>query len=166
MSGQRPTVSLDSNLLLYAYARNLPEHPKAREFLEGLSGREDVAISEFVLVEFYRLLRLRVLHARPLSAGEAAEVVQTYRAHPRWSLVGFPESRSSEIHDELWRRAAQPQFAYRRIFDARLALVLRHHGVTDFATANVRDFDGFGFRRVWNPLQDGAGPGRQGKERR
>ena len=26
------------------------------------------------------------------------------------------------------------------------------HGVTDFATANVEDFEGLGFRRVWNPL--------------
>jgi predicted nucleic acid-binding protein len=35
---------------------------------------------------------------------------------------------------------------------ARLALTLRHHGVTEFATANPRDFQGFGFTRVWNPL--------------
>jgi hypothetical protein len=24
--------------------------------------------------------------------------------------------------------------------------------VTEFATANVKDFDGLGFRRAWNPL--------------
>jgi predicted nucleic acid-binding protein len=36
--------------------------------------------------------------------------------------------------------------------DARLALTLRHHGVTEFATSNVKDFEGFGFNRVWNPL--------------
>ncbi|MFM8358316.1 MAG: hypothetical protein ACKOET_07130 [Verrucomicrobiota bacterium] len=29
---------------------------------------------------------------------------------------------------------------------------LRHDGVTEFATANVKDFEGFGFERVWNPL--------------
>jgi hypothetical protein len=32
-------------------------------------------------------------------------------------------------------------------------LTLRRQGVTDFATANVKDFKGFGFRRVWNPLE-------------
>jgi toxin-antitoxin system PIN domain toxin len=146
-------ISLDSNLLLYAYALNLPEHARAREFVESLAAREDVAISEFVLVEFYRLLRLPVLHAHPLSAAQAARVIQTYRRHPRWSVVGFPEGNSSGIHAELWRLAAHPGFAYRRIFDARLALVLRHHGITDFATANVKDFEGFGFARVWNPLE-------------
>lgn len=40
---------------------------------------------------------------------------------------------------------------------ARLALTLRHHGVTEFVTANVKDFEGFGFTRVWNPLAS-AGP--------
>lgn len=48
--------------------------------------------------------------------------------------------------------AATADFAIRRIVDARLALTLRHHGVTDFATSNVKDFEGFGFTRVWNPL--------------
>jgi hypothetical protein len=38
------------------------------------------------------------------------------------------------------------------VFDARLALTLRHHGVSEFATANIKDSAGFGFDRVWNPL--------------
>ena len=38
------------------------------------------------------------------------------------------------------------------MIDARLALTLRHHGVTEFATANLKDFEGFGFAKVWNPL--------------
>ena len=27
-------------------------------------------------------------------------------------------------------------------------------GVTEFATVNVKDFDGLGFRKVWNPLTE------------
>jgi hypothetical protein len=26
------------------------------------------------------------------------------------------------------------------------------HGVTEFAASNAKDFQGFGFTRVWNPL--------------
>jgi len=26
-------------------------------------------------------------------------------------------------------------------------------GVTEFATLNVKDFQGLGFQRVWNPLE-------------
>jgi predicted nucleic acid-binding protein len=54
---------------------------------------------------------------------------------------------------EVWRQAAARSFAIRRIIDARLALTLRHHGVTEFATSNEKDFAGFGFARVWNPLK-------------
>jgi len=149
-------ISIDSNLLLYGLASNMAEHRAARAFLEGLVAREDVAISEFVLVELYRLLRLPSLHAHPLSAAKATAVIQQYRCHPRWRIVGFPEGGSPALHDELWRMASWADFAYRRIFDARLALTLRQHHVTEFATANVKDFQGFGFTRVWNPLASGV----------
>ena len=53
---------------------------------------------------------------------------------------------------EVWPETARPGFAFRRIIDLRLARTLRHHGVTEFATTNVKDFNGQGFERVWNPL--------------
>ena len=48
--------------------------------------------------------------------------------------------------------AGTEQFARRRLFDARTAVSHRQHGVTEFATANVKDFQDVGFSRVWNPL--------------
>ena len=57
---------------------------------------------------------------------------------------------------EVWSHAAAPGFARRRVYDTRLALTLRHHGITEFATANGKDFQGFGFTRVWNPLSTAA----------
>jgi hypothetical protein len=48
---------------------------------------------------------------------------------------------------------SRKSFARRRIYDARLALSLLRQGVTAFATANVKDFEEFGFNRVWNPLE-------------
>jgi len=56
------------------------------------------------------------------------------------------------IVDDVWAAAGQRGFARRRIFDARLALTLRSHGVTDLATANGKEFSGFGFAKAWNPL--------------
>jgi len=43
--------------------------------------------------------------------------------------------------------------AFRRIIDTRLGLTLLHHGVSEFATTNKKDFAGLGFQRLWNPLQ-------------
>jgi toxin-antitoxin system PIN domain toxin len=143
---------MDANLLLYCYSQASPLHQRAREFLEGLALRDDVAISEFVLVEFYTLLRNPVVLVNPLAAAEAVEVVEIYRHHPHWMLLGF-DPDSVGLHNELWSIAGEQGFARRRIYDARLALSLRRQAVTDFATANVKDFDSFGFTRVWNPLE-------------
>lgn len=144
-------TSLDTNLLLYAYSVAAPEHAAARAFLIGLSHRDDVALSEFILAEFYLHLRNPAVLAQPLSAPAAVRVIQSYRHHPRWRILGFPPD-SLDIHDALWDLASAPDFARRRLFDARTALTLRHFGVTEFATANVRDFEPLGFARVWNPL--------------
>jgi predicted nucleic acid-binding protein len=89
-----------------------------------------------------------VLLTRPLSAPQAVDTIQRLRYHPYWELIDYPGG----IMEPAWTAAAAPRFARRRIYDARLALTLRHHGVTEFATSNVKDFQGFGFTRVWNPL--------------
>ena len=144
-------TSLDANILLYCFSRASPFHEDARRFLHELTPRDDVAISELVLVGFYTLLRNPAVLVKPLRAAAAVEVVQAYRRHPRWMLLGF-DFDSPALHEELWRQAAGARFGRRRIHDARLALVLRRQGVTAFATANVKDFTGFGFSRVWNPV--------------
>jgi predicted nucleic acid-binding protein len=146
-------ISLDANLLLFAYGKTSPFHVRAQAFLSSLSRRSDVAISEFVLTEFYLHLRNPAVFARPLGPAEAVQVVDSYRRHPRWRVLGFPP-HSREIHASLWTHAGSPGFARRRIYDVRTALCLQGFGVTEFATANVKDFLGLGFERVWNPLEE------------
>lgn len=146
-------TSLDANILLYCFSRSSPFHERARRFLDELTPRDDVAISELVLVEFYTLLRNPAVLVKPLGAAAAVDVIQAYRRHPRWGLLGF-DFDSLTLHEELWPLAADARFGRRRIYDARLALALRRQGVRAFATANVKDFIGFGFDRVWNPVAD------------
>ena len=98
------------------------------------------------------MLRNPAVLADPLPAHAAIKLGQTLREHPRWELVDYPGGLMTEV----WSHAAAPGFARRRGYDTRLALTLRHHGVTEFATANVKDFQGFGFTRVWNPLSTAA----------
>jgi predicted nucleic acid-binding protein len=149
-------TGLDANLLLYAYAKASPEHVSARSFLESLAENEAVAVSEFTLTEFYLLLRNPAVLKHPLAAEEAVEVIEAYRNHPCWRIPGFPPF-SRPIHDRLWSLARQSGFARRRIYDVRTALTLQAAGVDEFATANVKDFQGLGFKRVWNPLVEGPG---------
>ncbi len=144
-------LSIDANILLYAVNTASPWNESAHAWLTSIQRAEEVALSEFILAEFYGLLRNSAVLKRPLAAAEAVEVIQTYRRHPRWRLLGFP-AESRPLHDMLWEKARAKEFAFRRLYDARTALTLVAHGVTEFATANVKDFEGFGFARVWNPL--------------
>jgi uncharacterized protein len=144
-------LSIDANILLYAYNAAAPEHDHALAFIIAHSRNQEVALSEFVLTEFYLLLRNPAVLKKPLSAQGAAQVIQSYRWHPVWKTLGFPPT-SREIHADLWAHAASPGIARRRIYDTRTALCLRAFNVTEFATANVKDFEGFGFEKVWNPI--------------
>jgi predicted nucleic acid-binding protein len=145
-------ISIDSGILLHGFSEASPLHATARTFIESLTPRDDVGVSELVLAEFYTLLRNPAVLEHPLGASDAVGVVQAYRHHPNWMVLGF-DPDGVGLHEELWELAAQRQFARRRIYDARLGLSLSRQGVTEFATANVKDFEGLGFRRVWNPLR-------------
>ena len=140
-------LSMDTNILLYAQNSDCSENARALDFLSGLKMRSDVVICELVLVELYALLRNPAIFARPMGARDAAALCQHYRQNPNWRLV-----ENASIMDDVWKSAERASFPRRRIFDARIGFTLRHHGVTEFATANTKDFEGMGFLRVWNPL--------------
>jgi hypothetical protein len=102
-------------------------------------------------VEIYMQLRNPAVMRRPLEGAEAAAFCQTLRENPRWQHLDY----EPEVSEALRGWARETATGFRHIIDARLAFTLLHHGVTRFATANVRDLEDFGFERVWNPV---AGP--------
>ncbi len=144
-------ISIDTNILLPAVETKNAAHAAASAFIETLQDRDDVAICEFILLELYVLLRNPAVLAKPLAATAATDVCEAFRQHPRWQIIGFP-AESRAFHDRFWPRLREPDFARRRVYDWRAALVLLQQGVTEFATVNEKDFRDFGFKRVWNPL--------------
>ena len=141
-------IAFDTNLAVYAANSSVPQHDRARQFLVSLATRDDVVVCELMLVELYLKLRNPKIFPKPMDAGTAVAWCDRLRDHQSWLLVD-----SAPVMPEVWWLAAKEDFAFRRIIDARLALTLRHHGVTEFATSNVKDFDGFGFSRVWDPVE-------------
>lgn len=140
-------LSFDTNLAVHAANRDSASHARCREFIESLAARRDVAVCELMLVELYLKLRNERIFSRPLNAAQAASVCRAYRSNQAWQLIDC-----APVMDEVWEFAAKSGVAFRRIIDVRLARTLLHHGVTEFATTNVKDFAKLGFERVWNPL--------------
>ncbi len=144
-------LSIDTNILFHALNENSPKNDAAYFWIKSISLREDVAISEFILAELYGLLRNSAVLKYPLNADEAVNVIDIYRHHPKWRIIGFP-SESREMHNTLWNKAREKTFAFRKLYDTRSALTMMAQGVKEFATLNEKDFAGIGFEKVWNPI--------------
>ena len=141
-------ISFDSHILFAALESTATHHEKARAFINVHAVRDDVVVCEPVLTEVYTLLRNPKICSNPLNARDAVAVIQSLRKNPSWRVVDYVH----ELADEVWRFVAHDSFAYKRIYDLRIALTLRRHGVQEFATRNAKDFQGLGFKRVWDPL--------------
>ena len=142
-------VSADTNLFLYAANPDSPHHAAAQQFFEeqARSG-ERFLLCGLVLVEIYMQLRNPHVFQKPKTAREATAFCEALRANPAWEYA----DSEPEVAKPLWKWAAQTTTGFRHIIDARLAFTLRHHGVTHFATANAKHFEGFGFGKVWSPI--------------
>ncbi len=101
-----------------------------------------------MLVEVFLKLCNGRIFRKPLSPRQAGDYCQTLRANQNWLLV-----ESAPVMGNVWEWTRHRNFAFRRLIDIRLGLTLRHHGVTQFATTNPKDFGGLGFAKVWNPLE-------------
>ncbi len=142
-------LTADTNLFIHAADPDSPQHRKARKFFDALpSLNDEFVVCELVLVELYMQLRNGMIFVKPYTAREAVAYCQALKQNPLWRCVDY----DAKVSPQLWRWAAETKAGFRQIIDARLAVTLRHHGVTKLATANVRDFKAFDFERVWNPL--------------
>ena len=145
-------LAVDTNVLFAAVVAASERHASARSFLDVQANNPNFVIPELALVELYILVRNPAVVSRPLAANDAASIVARFRAHPRWQLVDHDPA----IMDDVWARMGNPGVARRRVFDLRMALGLVRHGVTELATRNVADFEGVGFKRVFDPTAPDA----------
>ncbi len=144
-------TSADTNLFVYAADPGAPLHAAARQFFAAATRdtEHEFVVCELVMIELYMQLRNAAVFDRPHSAAEATAYVEGVKTRTGWRHIDYDPA----ISGKLWHWAKSAEMSgFRQIIDARLALTLRHHGVTRFATANPKHFQGFGFSEVWNPL--------------
>lgn len=143
-------ISFDTNVVFAALEASASGHVRARELLGDYADNRKVALCELVLAEVYCLLRNPAVVRNPLTAGDAADAIQKLRHHRFWRIIDYVP----DVAQKVWSEVAKPGFAFRKIYDVRIAFTLLHHGVSEFATHNKKDFEGFGFKRVWDPLAE------------
>jgi toxin-antitoxin system PIN domain toxin len=120
-------ILLDANLLIYAKFSDLPQHGRARNWLQSvLSSPGKVGIPWQTSLAFLRLATNPRLFGRPLGIRDAWQQVTEWLEHPRvW--IPEPTEDHSRILGEILREV---QATSNLVPDAHLAAIAIEHGLT------------------------------------
>lgn len=145
-------ILVDANLLIYAALRSLPQHDRARNWLDAqLSGSAPVGLPWPTLLAFLRVVTNPRVFERPISMADAWGQVRAWLgAEVAW--IPQPGERHADI---LGRFVADADLQSALVPDAHLAALAFEHGLVLCSTdADFARFPGVRWR---NPLRDGAG---------
>lgn len=143
--------ALDTNILVYAHNTASPYHEAAKLFVEkqmnsrNEDGSLDVCLPAQVVMEFINVVTWERL-GKSLSVKQALEIVQGYLN----AGVSIINQHSTQLQTFL--ELMQSVTTRKKIFDVSLAATLKDNGVTGLYTVNTKDFEGFSFLNVTNPL--------------
>ena len=146
--------ALDTNLLVHAHNVASPSHEACKSFVEEVvsrrgAGSNQVCLPAQVLMEFMNVITWRRLEA-PLPLADAVEVARDYLA----TGIQIVNPRSTQLETVLQLLGSIT--SRKTLFDVALAATLRDNGIPGIYTINVRDFEGFTFLDVRNPIEGGA----------
>jgi toxin-antitoxin system PIN domain toxin len=141
-------ILVDSNLLIYAKAAELPQHDRARAWLEQrLNGIAGVGMPWSSLLAFVRVMTNPRVFARPLSMVDAWAQVDSWLSLVQvW--VPQPADRHRALLTRLMSQAGKPDL----VPDAHLAALAIEYGLTLMSTD--RDFARFSELRWENPIAE------------
>jgi len=83
----------------------------------------------------------------PLSLSVAGQVINDYLA------TGIKIINQQETQIQTFLELVSSVTTRKKTFDIALAATLKDHGISGLYTVNVRDFEGFDFLEVINPLE-------------
>ena len=138
---------LDANLLVYAYAESMPQHSRARAWLDQiLNGVPRVGIPWHSSLAFVRLVSNPRVFERPVPIPEAWDRVKEWLACECVWIPG-PTDRHAEVMEAL---LDQPGLTANHVPDAHLAGLALEHGLIVCTTD--ADFQRFPSVKTENPL--------------
>jgi len=142
-------ILLDANLLLYAVNRDLPQHEKARAWLEqALSDEQRVGLPWVVILAFLRLTTNPRVFERPLAIEQAAAYISEWLSRPMVTTVGPGPAHWPVLRNLLTISGAGGNLTT----DAHIAALAIEHGYAVCSTDY--DFKRFAGLRHINPIEN------------
>ncbi len=146
------SVTVDTNVLLYAANADDEAYPVARELLERLAGGPDLLYLFWpTIVGFLRIATHPAIFPSPLAPDQAEAAIA--------ALIERPNVRTPGESDGFWKiygSTADGQTRANHVPDAHLAALMRQHGVGVIYTRDrdLRRYDGIDTR---DPFRAGSG---------
>lgn len=140
-------ISIDANLLIYAYNASTPQHPAARKWLEQvLSAPEPVRLGWSTVHSFLRIVTHPRIFPRPFSIRDARAFVEEWFLQPSVAIL-----EPGELYWSIFRELLTAgQVRGDLVMDAHIAALAIEHGAVLCTTD--KDFARFDKLRVRNPL--------------
>ena len=139
---------MDTNLLIYAHREDSHFHAAAKAALDLLRySPAHWAIPWPCVHEFIAVVTHSKIYQPPTALAAAFAAIDTWGAAGNLELVG----ESAGYIDKLRELSLKAKTAGGRIYDARIAALCLHHGVSELWTAD-RDFSFFPQLKIRNPL--------------
>jgi uncharacterized protein len=141
---------IDANLLVYAHVRSLPEHERAKLWLDRqLTGPGRAGLPWPSLLAFVRLVSNPRVFERPESVKDSWRQVEKWLTAPT-AWIPHPTDRHAELLAGFIPACSRSNL----IHDAHLAALSIEHGLTLCSTDG--DFARFRGVRWTNPLETSA----------
>ena len=142
--------AVDTNVLVYAHVASVPEHDRARRFLEGELRRpgRTLVVTPGILHEFVHVITDGRRFDPPVTMSEAIEVARSYLGRTNVECLGVDAECTSLALDLL----EEHRLGRKRVADTLLAATLLRHGVQEIITCNGGDFEVIDGLHVIDPL--------------
>ncbi|MFQ5704431.1 MAG: type II toxin-antitoxin system VapC family toxin [Gemmatimonadales bacterium] len=140
-------ILVDANLLVYSFAQDLPQHDRAREWLDDrLNGTTRVGLPWESLLAFVRLVSNPRIFERPAPVPRAWRQVEEWLAVEQ-AWIPLPTPRHQDVLGGVLKEIAGRA---NLVPDAHLAALAIEHGLT--VCSSDGDFARFSDVRWSNPL--------------
>ena len=142
-------ILVDANLLVYAFAKDLPQHESARAWLdEQLNGSTRVGMPWESLLAFVRLVSNPRIFERPATVTRAWQQVLEWLAVERTWIPQATEAHAKVLTDLLGEIGGRANL----VPDAHLAALAIEHGLT--VCSSDGDFARFSGISWINPIAE------------
>ncbi len=143
-------IGLDTNLLVYAHRKDMPQHDVARVVISQLAaGGAPWGIPWPCIGEFMSVVTSPRPFEHPSTTAQAVDQVDAWREAPTVRLLG----ERSGSWDTLRELLLSSSVRRAGVHDARIAAICLDHGVRELWTAD-RDYSRFPALPTRNPLVD------------